>query len=930
MAGNPRDTRCISAAFDFLSTTDFCQRCAPGDEGHGLDYDSDLTDSSCDLGVKKSESDTALLHCQEDNNNGREERRLVCLCPDRDESHDQRHGGQRGGDFLQGYIDRYAPERREDGRDMEGCSSGKRDGESGRCFIMRKGEEKMGSFFTGQTAWEERSQCVQGGSGNGDVNSCSPPGRTGEKGAGFPHVAADSEPRVCLSDLRDPDPTVNGQGQITSDCENMNHSGTQEMDTKSEILDNSECGMGSTDSMKCEDPVSSADAGRLSVKGESCKGSSVPKHKCIITVHVAPPAHTGKKEEEEEEEEEVIMRPNRHTLNRRSTDTALVSSAFGFLPSTDSVFLPSDKGSCCSTGPNTTKTRCTRTLMLSVDEHESHLCDHEHRGECRAAEVGEGDSGFSSITDSVGTKAEQSTTRDDAAAANNGETGPGDQGTSKDRVECATSEEDGAAIRLRRRHLSKQGSIVEEEEGSGDSSDEDAGVYAESFRRSNWIRIDDDGQVELAFPAVNESRLSSASRSSAASRSSGASRSSSWSTDMTDCSRTPSPKVASEERPQKSPSPRLYISHKRSDSTSTTLSEKEFKKEYVSRRKCLIKRQNSSKEYHRFSSSVYEEEKTVTLEKGSGEVDFGLHILDSQPAYITGVDPGSAADRAGVEEGQILVSINGTNVLSSSHDDIVTLIINSPSVIQVAVATSDFQPSRDLQAALMEGHMQKLGGSSPVIMRRWKKRFFVLRQDSCLYYYKHKDDSDPLGAIPLAGYTFSRHLDTGRDYCFKAEKYGARTYYFMTDSRDTMTEWVGALSEAAARSKNRKDSFVSVSSHNVGLPALDIRRPECTGYLLKVGNRRKTWHRRYCVLKDACLYYYKNMNSLSALGVAHLHGYKVDASVAVGKKHAFALMPPVESLRVFQFSAENDTDRQRWVQAMIRSIQRWIQIDHDR
>ena len=59
---------------------------------------------------------------------------------------------------------------------------------------------------------------------------------------------------------------------------------------------------------------------------------------------------------------------------------------------------------------------------------------------------------------------------------------------------------------------------------------------------------------------------------------------------------------------------------------------------------------------------------------------------------------------------------------------------------------------------------------------------------------------------------------------------------------------------------------MSVSSHNVGLPALEVRRPECTGYLLKVGNRRKTWHRRYCILKDACLYYYKNMNSLSALG----------------------------------------------------------------
>lgn len=64
----------------------------------------------------------------------------------------------------------------------------------------------------------------------------------------------------------------------------------------------------------------------------------------------------------------------------------------------------------------------------------------------------------------------------------------------------------------------------------------------------------------------------------------------------------------------------------------------------------------------------------------------------------------------------------------------------------------------------------------------------------------------------------------------------------------------------------QKESFLSVSSHNVGLPALEVRRPECSGYLQKVGNRHKTWRRRYCILKDACLYYYKSMNSLSALG----------------------------------------------------------------
>ena len=41
---------------------------------------------------------------------------------------------------------------------------------------------------------------------------------------------------------------------------------------------------------------------------------------------------------------------------------------------------------------------------------------------------------------------------------------------------------------------------------------------------------------------------------------------------------------------------------------------------------------------------------------------------------------GSPAERAGVEEGQILIAINGANVLTLTHDEIVTLITNSQSL----------------------------------------------------------------------------------------------------------------------------------------------------------------------------------------------------------------------------------------------------------
>lgn len=55
------------------------------------------------------------------------------------------------------------------------------------------------------------------------------------------------------------------------------------------------------------------------------------------------------------------------------------------------------------------------------------------------------------------------------------------------------------------------------------------------------------------------------------------------------------------------PSPFL-LSHKRSNSTTTTVSEREFKQElnkYNSIRKCFVKRHDSQQEYQRFSARYY-------------------------------------------------------------------------------------------------------------------------------------------------------------------------------------------------------------------------------------------------------------------------------------------------------------------------------------
>ena len=99
----------------------------------------------------------------------------------------------------------------------------------------------------------------------------------------------------------------------------------------------------------------------------------------------------------------------------------------------------------------------------------------------------------------------------------------------------------------------------------------------------------------------------------------------------------------------------------------------------------------------------------------------------------------------------------------------------------------------------------------------------------------------------------------------------------------------------------------------MSIPALSIRDAECHGWLYKQGGNHKNWKRRYCVLKDKCLYYYKEMTDQTALGVMKMQGYKMAKQPPSGKKLLFSALPPADNMRTFYFYTLSELEFSRLV-----------------
>lgn len=123
----------------------------------------------------------------------------------------------------------------------------------------------------------------------------------------------------------------------------------------------------------------------------------------------------------------------------------------------------------------------------------------------------------------------------------------------------------------------------------------------------------------------------------------------------------------------------------------------------------------------------------------------------------------------------------------------------------------------------------------------------------------------------------------GKPYAFKVDSGEGIPIYVAADNEDLANLWMNVLKKAAGQENSWLDKrfiFISFgklhffhnmkfyvhSARNLYKMPNTITRPDCFGYLMKLGSKWCGWSKRYCVLKDACLYFFQDAGSKSALG----------------------------------------------------------------
>ncbi|TRY82988.1 hypothetical protein DNTS_022846 [Danionella cerebrum] len=317
-------------------------------------------------------------------------------------------------------------------------------------------------------------------------------------------------------------------------------------------------------------------------------------------------------------------------------------------------------------------------------------------------------------------------------------------------------------------------------------------------------------------------------------------------------------------------------------------------------------------------------ERTVKICKGMGEYPWGFRIQFSKPIVVTEVDTNGPAEEAGLQVGDYVLAVNGTDVTSVPHSEAADLARQGPDLLTLTIG-SDIGRTPNTPRPACRGYLHKRTQSS--FLKGWRKRWFVLKHDCCLYYYRNKRDegkSQALSVMSLEGALVEADSSLGKPFVFRCcPVAGNRVYYLYATSNQEMKRWLEAM-DRAVHPITQNHVWVDVTRHNSNLPPLAVKSPECLGLLHQLDRSKDSWIQYYCVLKDGCLYFYTSIRSTSAIGGIYLHGYTVKDVPLGTRRSTIELRPPSDEFKVFHLCAENINENKRWIGAIKSSVIKWL------
>jgi PH domain len=91
--------------------------------------------------------------------------------------------------------------------------------------------------------------------------------------------------------------------------------------------------------------------------------------------------------------------------------------------------------------------------------------------------------------------------------------------------------------------------------------------------------------------------------------------------------------------------------------------------------------------------------------------------------------------------------------------------------------------------------------------------------------------------------------------------------------------------------------------------------PTLSGWLIKQGTKRRNWKKRWHVLQDNFLLYYRSQQDLQPIGVVYLHNAVVE-SVPASESHRAYSVRITTGPRIFNFCTDSSDTERRWIDAL--------------